>query len=130
MQTFRKICILLFLCCIIPSIICHTGEYKHKSNFSYGKFRAEEPGDVVTLDFTNTGDYTVYVNGALVDTGIFSIQGNKIILETSIYCKSYKIEKATYIWTLENGTLSFQVIGEDKCGPRYDDFQYSYKRIE
>jgi len=122
MRTLTIISILLFMYFIVL-----TGCVQ---NLPRGKFQAEEPGDIVTLDFTNSGEYKVYVNGCLVDNGIFSIHGNEITWETSTYCKAKGSEKATYTWTIDNDTLKFQVKGEDNCGSRFDDFQYTYKRVE
>jgi hypothetical protein len=122
MRALTTISILLFMYFIV---LTGCGQ-----KFPRGKFQAEEPGDIVTLDFTNSSEYRVYVNGGLVDIGTFSIQGNEIIWETSTYCKARGSEKATYTWTLDNDTLRFQVKGEDNCGPRFDDFQYTYRRVE
>jgi len=106
---------------------------KFVSHFSRGIFRAEEPGDIVTLDFTHPGEFKVYVNGVLEDEGTYSVQGNEFTWETSLYCRTHYpgSEKATYFWTFENELLEFNLKGKDKCVPRFDDIQkYTYKRVE
>jgi hypothetical protein len=76
------------------------------------------PGQNVCYEMTlsDDGQWTYDYPGTYV-TGTYSIEGNQFIWETDSACATIG-QQATYTWTAEDETLTFQLVGEDECVAR------------
>jgi hypothetical protein len=76
------------------------------------------PGQSVCYEMTllNDGQWTYDYPGMYI-TGTYSIEGNHFVWETDSYCATIG-QQATYTWTAEDETLTFQLVGEDGCVAR------------
>lgn len=84
--------------------------------FPFGRYTTDTEDFV--LELTPTGEFSIYEYGNRVTIGTYTVQGNKLTWETDTFCDSNGFGKATYTWSYDNGTLLFQVQGEDQCEGR------------
>jgi hypothetical protein len=97
-----------------PADVLGPIEIEPITGFPTGVFAAKDGAWVLTFD--DDGSFTFSESGTAVTSGTFSIRGNELTWETDDYCD--RAGKATYTWTFENDTLSFQVKGKDNCADR------------
>lgn len=100
------------------------------AEFPTGSFFHEHPGgSLCVFQFNQDGTYAYYWQASSLDvssmkpyaTGAYRIDGN-LFIETSIDlpgCPS----PATYTWTYDGQTLTFQVVGEDTCSGRQQTYE-------
>ncbi len=86
------------------------------SNFPIGTYTSES--GVFQNEFKEDGSFTFSMEGQVMSSGTYSIQGNELTWETDSYCDEMGGSGAIYTWTFENDTLLFEVKGEDKCADR------------
>jgi hypothetical protein len=85
--------------------------------FPTGSFSMKNDNEHI-MEFTDNGEFTYYYIGDVYTSGTYSIQGNEFTWETDSVCDAIGSGKATYIWTYENETLTFELKGEDLCEQR------------
>ena len=101
-------------------------------------FHQHAPASFCVFQFNQDGTYAYYWLVPSVDvtgkepyaTGTYSIDGN-LFIETSTNvpgCPS----PATYTWTYDGQTLTFQAVGEDQCSDRQSTYESPlfYTRVE
>jgi hypothetical protein len=71
----------------------------------------------VTITFGDDGTHTLTQDGALLETGTYTVAGDQITM-TDPACKNLtgSQETATYTWTWENSILAMTTT-EDACTP-------------
>ena len=85
--------------------------------FPTGSFSMKSD-DIYFVEFSDDGNWTFYVFGTVISSGTYSIQGDEFTFETDSFCDAEDSGKATYIWTWEDGNLTFILKGEDHCEGR------------
>lgn len=92
--------------------------HKHSSGGTYCVFQFNEDGTfsyywmISSLDLSSSRPY---------ETGTYSIDGNLYTVTSTdlTYCPP----PATYTWTYDGQTLTFQVMGEDTCSDRQRTYE-------
>jgi len=107
----RVICIMFVL-----TVLSACGTSSVQSSFPTGMFLSES-GPFKT-EWREDGTYTSWMNGQEITSGTYSVNGNELTYESDSYCDSLGAGKATYAWTLEDDTLTFELKGEDECSDR------------
>jgi hypothetical protein len=81
------------------------------------------------IEFKDDGKYSYYYLGEIYTSGTFSVEGNEFNWETDSVCDAIDSGKATYIWTYENETLTFELKGEDGCEQRIRALEKVYVKV-
>lgn len=83
--------------------------------FPVGAYVANAIDQEFVLDFATDGTYTaVLAGGMLITDGGYRPAGNVITFAADPPCA----DEATYEWTLDGETLTFEVSGQDLCRDR------------
>ena len=72
----------------------------------------------LTVEFMEDGTYKCLEGDEVITEGTYAIQDYEITWLTCRYCEAQNSGPATYRWQLEDGVLSFELIGDDFCGDR------------
>ena len=101
--------------------------------FPAGRFFHEHSGGVFCVwQFNEDGTYAYFWMTPAVDVngrtpyiaGTYSIEGNLYTETSTTSTSQYLCESsATYAWTFDGKTLTFQVVGEDECPDRQRTYE-------
>jgi len=89
-----------------------------QTQFPNGTFVYVSRGDYkldYVLELHDDGTWVHYINQEIGSFGTYSIKGNEFVFVTDDYCDADQTGPANYIWTFEDGILSFTVKGSDPC---------------
>ena len=105
-------------------------------DFPTGTFLHKHPVTFCVFQFNEDGTYDFFWMSPAVDVngrtpyiaGTYSIEGN-LYTETSETSASIPVceSSATYAWTFDGKTLTFQVVGEDPCPDRQRTYESPLK---
>ena len=105
--------------------------------FPAGRFFHEHSGGVFCVwQFNEDGTYAYFWMTPAVDVngrtpyiaGTYSIEGNLYTETSTTSTSQYLCESsATYAWTFDGKTLTFQVVGEDECPDRQRTYEAPLK---
>lgn len=85
------------------------------SQFPTGDYTAKLEGHEITLRFESSGDFAIFRNGDEYAQGTYSVNGNRLTWLTHSACPSPESETATYYWTFEDQSLTFNLVDRDDC---------------
>lgn len=113
-KTLRIIIIILFASAILCACSGNefpAGTYTHQS---------------LTLELMEDGSFKYLEGDEIIGEGTYAIQDDEITWLTCSYCEAQNSGPATYRWQLEDGVLSFELVGDDFCGDRRDTIVYDW----
>ncbi len=88
------------------------------ADFPRGRFSAISYPNMMVLVIENDGQYRVFLDGALMDSGGFSMASAQVRVD-SVKCAAEQIGPALYAWGYdEDQTLAFQPVASDMCSVR------------
>lgn len=106
---------LISFCLLMLLSVLVGGCCKEAAVFPTGAYLAQVMDEEVILDITIDGSYTAVQAGrALITRGTYRRAGDTITFGADPPC----VEEATYTWTLDDQTLTFEASGEDLCRER------------
>jgi len=77
-----------------------------------------EHGDQFQMTWNKDGTFELYYHEDQITTGKYYIDEDVIIWGPDPECLRFNAGSAAYHWSLNDGDLSFKIIGEDNCRGR------------
>ena len=86
------------------------------------------PAGTNEIVFRDDGTYTYLIGGQVLLEETYAIEGNEItFLSDDSDCEDMGANPATYKWHLKDGTLTFEVVGQDLCAQRFYQLSMDWK---
>jgi hypothetical protein len=107
-----------FLFFLSPNSAVESGE------FPRGRYKTDHEGKPFIMEFKADGNVNGYYEGEQILTGTYFLSGNHFTWEWVSTCKEEGYREPTiYLWTRnEDGSLTFQLVGDDTCSVRKEVF--------
>ncbi len=97
------------------------------SGFVRGRFCAMSAPSMVSLAIENDGRFRLYLDDAILDSGMFYVTGSEVIVD-SMACGARGNKPAAYTWLYSEKTgLSFSPLVPDPCPERQQYLAEGYQ---
>ncbi len=97
------------------------------ASFPRGRFRAVPAPNMVVMAIENDGQFRLYVDNDLLDSGRFEVAGPQVLVD-SLVCEARGDKPAAYDWlTDDEGGLAFRPVAADPCPERQQYLSAAYQ---
>jgi hypothetical protein len=82
-------------------------------------------GNHYTVEYRDDGTMTLWSGDEIVTEGTYSVTDDEVTI-TDSYCNEKNAGSATYKWHHEDGVLTWELIGDDFCKERLEDYEWNW----